>query len=781
MEHRGPDADGRRKARLAGAAVLLAPLALSGAVSADAATPLAPTLSGLPFAPRSERRVRVRRRGTAIGFRAPSTGTLGVVHTLWRSRVDGCRIALHGDVDGRLGPELAAAALPDGAPGWIATALAADVAEGTPYHLVLSCARGSIPALRDGAADPTRTAWAIERIAPDGVGMRRRPLAPVFAVTYADGTWWGQPYRSARPAVRVCERDHVTATLVLGRAVHATTVRIPGARALPFTIADPAGMIVLRGTTGRHRPHSAPETAATLSAGTAYALDVGGGTGCSRLPVLRSELALGPGLAGIALRDVARTRAGGKPRSLDGTLGLELVGTDGGAAACNGGCGSGGDATGSPGCSDDACHRPPPPTCGDGNIDPGEDCDGTSTGQCPTGCTTECRCEASRSYQSIYTGGYLGFYDPATIPVWPKRLGLMLGNVDSQGPLIAKARQVAQKAGNADARFIFYLSLTTLDSRCNCGEEDFYRSLAASHPEFFLRDGRRQPVSNFVDQYGSARLFVTDIGNPAYVDAWAAFVEQKIDQYGWDGVFADNILRGNFYGYSAVPVNPRTRAPYTTAQYRRDMLGALRRVHDRLAAHGKIIVGNHSNSWEADTFADPVIREQITAMDGVEVEDCVFGYDGTPHSETDWIAQLRYLDFANQKGVRTICNGSSGRIVDPPSRLYLLASYLLTKEGFSNVAELNTLGAWWNGFTTDLGAPRGPYTCLDPAAGFAPSTACPSTGKIYVREWDLGRVLVNPTSGLTATVPLDEELRLDGRPVRSVTLRPRSGVVLLRR
>src|SRR5262249_9116351 len=132
-------------------------------------------------------------------------------------------------------------------------------------------------------------------------------------------------------------------------------------------------------------------------------------------------------------------------------------------------------------------------------------------------------------------------------------------------------------------------------------------------------------------------------------------------------------------------------------------------------------------------------------------------------------------------GVRTICNGSSGRIVDPQSRLYLLASYLLTKEGFSNVAELNTLSAWWDGFTTDLGAPRGPYTCLDPGAGFAPSTPCPSTGKIYVREWDLGRVLVNPTSGLTATVPLDEEMRLDGRLVRSVTLRPRSGVVLLRR
>jgi hypothetical protein len=164
----------------------------------------------------------------------------------------------------------------------------------------------------------------------------------------------------------------------------------------------------------------------------------------------------------------------------------------------------------------------------------------------------------------------------------------------------------------------------------------------------------------------------------------------------------------------------------------------------------------------------------------VEVEDCVFGYDGRPLSEQSWIAQLRYLDYANRHGVRTVCNGSSGTIRQPSTRSFLLASYLLTKEGFSNVAELNTLGAWWDGFNTDLGAPRGPFACLDPAAGFAASEDCPSAGKVYAREWDKGVVLANPTAGRTVTVPLDPQLLLDGQPVASVTLPPRSGAILLR-
>ena len=159
-------------------------------------------------------------------------------------------------------------------------------------------------------------------------------------------------------------------------------------------------------------------------------------------------------------------------------------------------------------------------------------------------------------------------------------------------------------------------------------------------------------------------------------------------------------------------------------------------------------------------------------MHGVEMEDCVFDFNGNRQSESSWIAQLKYLDFANQNGVRSICSGPSGVMNDSTKRWYVLASYLLTKEGFSSVAEINGVSTWWSGLDYSLGAPAGRFYCLDPAAGLARATSCPSTGKIYARDWERGRVLVNPTSGTTVTVPLGTTLLREGTAVTSVTLAP---------
>ena len=366
------------------------------------------------------------------------------------------------------------------------------------------------------------------------------------------------------------------------------------------------------------------------------------------------------------------------------------------------------------------------------------------------------------------------------MPVWPQRLGVILGEANAQGPLVAAGKRAAAAAGNSDALFAFYFSLTSIDSKCGCFDSAFYNSFVNAHPEWFLQDSGGNRLSTFVYEYGAQRQFAVDIGNPAFIDAWADWALAAMAKYGWDGVWADNVLRGNFYGWSGWPTNPRTGARYTTTDYRRDMLAALQRLRARFDARGKVFIGNHAAAWEADTFSDPVVQQEITTMHGVEIEDCVYTFSGTPQSEANWIAQVRYLDFANQHGVLTQCRGGNGTVGDSTKREYILASYLLTKEGLSNVAQLNTLGNWWDGLAADLGAPLGRFTCLDPANGLATSSMCPSTGKIYAREWERGRVFVNPTASTTVTVPLGETLLLNGSPVTSVTLGPHAGVVLVR-
>jgi hypothetical protein len=253
-----------------------------------------------------------------------------------------------------------------------------------------------------------------------------------------------------------------------------------------------------------------------------------------------------------------------------------------------------------------------------------------------------------------------------------------------------------------------------------------------------------------------------------------------MDQYGWDGTFADNIFRGYFGSWSATPINPRTGQAYTQAQYRTDMLAALQRLRTRYDGRGKILIGNHTSAWDPATFADPIVQQEILTMHGVEMEDCVYDWNANRQSEASWLAQLAYLDYANQHGVRSICSGPDGTIGNTTDRWYILASYLLTKEGFSSVAEINNVSTWWSGLDYQLGAPLGRFYCLDPAAGLATTSSCPSTGKIFVRDWQNGRVLVNPTAATTVTVPLGETLLNQGAAVTSVRLAPGSGVVLVR-
>jgi hypothetical protein len=338
-----------------------------------------------------------------------------------------------------------------------------------------------------------------------------------------------------------------------------------GRRAVEFTLAPVDGPPLLAGTLrrtsgARGRVVSAAAASVELRPGVAYVLRVrspAAASDCIALDALTTELPLGAAASGLRTTAVLATDDGGA------SWRTERVATIAGALSARG------------------------QRCGNGHREGHESCDGTDDAACPGRCTTVCTCAgatsttatttsttsttlAARRYRSIYTSGYLGVYDPATIPVWPKKLGVILGGPDVQGPIIDDAKQVAAAAGNTDARFVFYLNLTSLDSKCGCFEARFYQSVASTHPEWFLRDASGSRISAFVTQYGAGRLWTVDIGNPAFIDGWADTVIAEMDRHGWDGVWADNILRGNFYDWSAWPGEPAHG----------------RRIHDRRVPRG---------------------------------------------------------------------------------------------------------------------------------------------------------------------------------------------------
>ena len=731
------------------------------AAAAAQSTSTALTLSGWPAGPRTERTTRPA--AAAIRFTAPASVTLEAAHLVWRRNAGGCSLSLQADDDGAPGALLASGPVPAGN-GWRSTPLGAPLVAGRRYHLVPSCddSVSRLAYVLESERDAVQAGvWTVEDLRTV-VRPRRAPASPLFALALADGSWWGQPYRGRRRALRLCGGNEVSTTFVPTQALTLDGVDVPtgiGGRLAP------AGY-TLDTVDGSGRTSSAPTT---LTPGARYVLRLHAGGLCQRLNGLVTDLALGPPLAAVTAFEglgVQSSADGGSTWTHEPaiTVGARLRWKDHKTTTT----------TTTPATTTSTSTTTTRPTTTSTLT--------TTTTRAPTTTqtgttsTTTSTTLATRTYRAPYADGYLGFYDSNTIPLWPQRMILMLGEANAQGPLIANAKQVAAAAGNGDARFIFYFSLTDMDSRCSCFDQSFYDSLKTTHPEWILKDasGNQVTTSN-----GIGRLFAADIGNLAYIDAWANWAFAAMTRYGWDGTFADNIFRGNFSSWSAYPINPRTGSTYTAAQYRQDMLTALRRLRSLYDARGKLLIGNHSSAWDPSTFADPVVQQEITTMHGVEMEDCVFDFNGNRQSESSWIAQLRYLDFANQNGVRSICSGPSGVMGDTTKRWYVLASYLLTKEGFSSVAEINSVSTWWSGLDYSLGAPVGRFYCLDPAAGLARTSSCPSTGKIYARDWENGRVLVNPTSATTVTVPLDTTMLWQGTPVASVTLAPGSGVVLL--
>jgi hypothetical protein len=380
--------------------------------------------------------------------------------------------------------------------------------------------------------------------------------------------------------------------------------------------------------------------------------------------------------------------------------------------------------------------------------------------------------------RAIEIAGYLGHYDAATVPLWPERLQLLLGGVRREGRLVADARRRAAAAGNP-ARFVFYLSLSSLDGGCKCFDAELLERMRREHPEFLLRDPRGEPISTFVDRIGPNRQLALDVGNPAYVEAWADAALAQAARFGWDGVFADNVIRRFGSGWSAAPVNPRTRQPYTQAEYQADMLAALRILRRRFEAKQLVVIGNHGGAWRS--FEDePLLREQVLALHGVQIEDFAYTWRGAPQPEAEWLRQLRYLDFANRAGVLTYAHGVGGAFMDPARREYVLASYLLTRRGRSVVGDLNAAKTWWPALATDLGAAGGDFYCLDPQRDFARAEPCPAAGRVLGRDFARARVVVNP--GDTArTVPLGASFTgLDGAAVADpLLLPPHAGRVLL--
>lgn len=260
-------------------------------------------------------------------------------------------------------------------------------------------------------------------------------------------------------------------------------------------------------------------------------------------------------------------------------------------------------------------------------------------------------------------------------------------------------------------------------------------------------DGVVQP-NWFFQWAGQPRVYGCDFGwylmelnDPGWRAWWSAQVIQQLQNNENDGVFADSYHVPN-YGFTWNPNLPVVDAAFESAwaQRHRDFTDYIRTQF----AGGWKWIPNIGNSV---TTRDP---SDYSNVDGVMVEQFASWGRGRYFSESDWRLQLN----------RTLSLVALDKIViaqnypnqgDINERMFMLGTYLLIKGARTYV---NLLGygqnvQWLPEYSINLGAPSLDSTpanislLLDPA------------WNAYVRHYQNGIVVVNPSTTATAEFPLD--------------------------
>ncbi len=268
---------------------------------------------------------------------------------------------------------------------------------------------------------------------------------------------------------------------------------------------------------------------------------------------------------------------------------------------------------------------------------------------------------------------------------------------------------------------------------------------------------------------GKCPQFAADFGNPDFQDWWISKVE-KLYAKGYRGIFVDDVNLewriSNNSGDITKPIDPRTGAEMTLADYRRYFAELMERLRDALP-DAEIA---HNAIWFASPADDPFIIRQMQAADylvlergvsdgGIRAGDGKYGFNSF----------LAYIDRAHALGASVIMLDDDDD--SKQTRDYELAFYYLVNQGKDMLSadgdrDRMAPGRFWSGYLTDLGAALGPRH---------------EWQSLLRRDFECGMVLLNGPDMPEVTVRLDGSYQdLSGKTVSSVTLNSASGEVLTR-
>jgi hypothetical protein len=292
-------------------------------------------------------------------------------------------------------------------------------------------------------------------------------------------------------------------------------------------------------------------------------------------------------------------------------------------------------------------------------------------------------------------------------------------------------------------------------------------ALAAEHPEWILRDATGAKLYiPYACSGGTCTQYAGDVGDAGFRAHWIADARATLAA-GYRGLYVDdvNLLMarvGDGTGRPVVPLDGRTGAPMTEADWRRYMAEFCEAI--RAAFPTAEIV--HNVIWYAPRD-DPSVARELQSATLVNLErgvndSGIRGGTGTYGFETF----LSLVDWLHARDRNVIFDAGGKSDAD---REYGLAAYLLVSDGHDGIGNDpgGTPDDWWSGYDVILGAP---------------SKARYSWQNVIRRDFERGIVLVNQPGAASRALELDATyLDLRGTERTRITLGAAEGAVLLRK
>jgi hypothetical protein len=323
-------------------------------------------------------------------------------------------------------------------------------------------------------------------------------------------------------------------------------------------------------------------------------------------------------------------------------------------------------------------------------------------------------------------------------------------------------RIAALKAANPAVKVLVYKDMSSTRSYAvHAGKDDAplptgvgFAAAEQSHPEWFLRDSR----GGRVEWQGYDGHWWMDVGSPSYQAAWLAAVQDEALRNGWDGVFVDNAMADpQWY------LGGRTLARYPGASaYAAATKSFLAAVGPTLMARGLIVLPNISDASQ-EVWADWI---HFTSGG---LKEHWMKYPAAGSWFTDWgFNYMQALLDATEAQGKIFIGVTASTADDVHSMRYARASFLVGWDGGRSALAYTAgkgIDPWSDEWTSDVGRPAAARVKIGSSA--------------YRRDYTGGTALVNTSETAEQTFELARSyLTPDGVPVTSITVQPRSGIVL---